>query len=140
MTPPTNGPTDTLDLEARARGLAIVMGGAVVTLSALAWGMPGLRAAAVGAGLSIANVWLLTRFARQAVTVAAAGGPNTAIVRLTSVLGAKTIVLLTIVWVVTKSAQLLMLPLALGLLVTVFCLLGAGLLSALRAEQTEQTE
>src|SRR5580704_8900447 len=102
----TNAPTETTDLQALARGLAIVVGGAVVTLSALAWGQPGLRAAAVGAGLSIANVFLLTRFARQAMDVAAGGGPNTAIVRLTSALGAKTIVLLTIVWVVCKSTSL----------------------------------
>ncbi len=123
---------------ALARGLAIVVGGAVVMLSALAWGMPGLRAAATGAALSIVNVFVLTRFARQAMEVAAAGGPNTAIVRLTSVLGAKTIVLLTVVWVICKSTNLRVLPLALGLLVTVFCLLAAGLVTSLRAESTEQ--
>lgn len=127
-------PTDTTDLAAHARGLSLVVGGAVVTLSALAWGMPGLQAAAVGAGLSVMNVFLLTRFARQAVTVAAAGGPNTAIVRMTSALGAKTIVLLTIVWVVTKSASLRIMPLALGLLVTVFSLLAAGLITGRRSE------
>ncbi|MDB4980648.1 MAG: hypothetical protein JWM82_1400 [Myxococcales bacterium] len=137
MTPPTNPTADTIDLEARARGLAVVMGGAVVTLSALAWGTPGLVAAGVGTALSVANVFLLTRFARQAMELAAAGGPNTAIVRLTSTLGIKTIVLLTLVWVITKSTSLriLTLPLALGLLVTVFCLLGAGLLTALRPEK-----
>jgi hypothetical protein len=130
-------PTSTIDLEARARGLAIVVGGAVVVLSALAWGKAGLEAAAVGSLLSVINVFVLTRFARQAVAVAGAGGPNTAIVRLTSALGAKTIVLLTIVWVVCKTTRLLVLPLALGLLVTVFCLLGAGLLTSRRAEATE---
>jgi hypothetical protein len=127
----------TIDLEARARGLAIVVGGAVVVLSALAWGKPGLEAASVGSLLSVINVFVLTRFARQAVVVAAAGGPNTAIVRLTSALGAKTIVLLTIVWVVCKTTTLLVLPLALGLLVTVFCLLGAGLVTSLQAQATE---
>jgi hypothetical protein len=129
-----NDTDDTIDLEARARGLAIVMSGVVVLGSALAWGRPGLVAAAVGAALSVANVFLLTRFARQAMDVAAAGGPNTAIVRLTSTLGIKTIVLLMLVWVITKSTSLRILPLALGLLVTVFCLLGAGLLTALRPD------
>jgi hypothetical protein len=133
----TNLPSETNDLEARARGLAIVVGGGVVVLSALAWGAAGLAAAAVGAALSVANVFVLTRFARQAVAVAAAGGPNTAIVRLTSALGAKTIVLLTLVWLACKSAPLRLLPLALGLLVTVFSLLGAGLLSGARAEGAE---
>jgi hypothetical protein len=132
-----NTSTNTTELAARARGLALVVGGGVVVLSALAWGMSGLAAAAVGAALSIINVFVLTRFAEKAVAVAAAGGPNTAIVRLTSALGAKTIVLLTIVWVVGKSARLPVLPLALGLLVTVFSLLGAGLLAGTRGQASE---
>ena len=130
-------PTSTSDLEARARGLTIVVGGAVVVLSALAWGAPGLGSAAVGAGLSVINVFLLTRFARQAVALAADGGPNTAILRLMSALGAKTIVLLTIVWLVCRSPSLRVLPLGLGLLVTVFSLLGAGLVTGPRAEHAE---
>jgi hypothetical protein len=134
MTDPT---THTADLEARARGLAIVVGGAVVVVSAIAWGMPGLVAAAVGATLSIINVFVLTRFASRAVAIAAAGGPNTAIVRLTSALGLKTIALLAIVWAVCKTSHLALLPLALGLLVTVICLLGAGLVTSLREEASE---
>jgi hypothetical protein len=133
-------PTSTSDLAARARGLALVVGGAVVVLSALAWGTPGLVAAGVGAALSIVNVFVLTRFADKAVAVAAAGGPNTAIVRLTSALGAKTIVLLTIVWALCKSTHLLVLPLALGLLVTVFGLLGAGLLAGLGQQEEGASE
>jgi hypothetical protein len=132
--PPTHQPETTAELSALARGLAIVTGGAVMTISAFAWGLPGLRAATIGATLSVLNVFLLTRFARQAVLVAAAGGPNTATVRLTSALGAKTVVLLTTLWVACKTTDLLVLPLALGLLVTVFCLLVAGLFTALRAE------
>jgi hypothetical protein len=130
-------PTSSTDLEARARGLTVVMSGAVVVLSTIAWGAPGFAAAAVGAGLSAINVVVLTRLARQAVAVAAVGGPNTAIVRLMSALGAKTIVLLTVVWVICKSAGLRVLPFGLGLLVTVFSLLGAGLATSLRAERTE---
>jgi len=133
----TNPQTHTADLEARARGLAIVVGGAVVVVSALAWGTSGLVAAAVGAALSVINVFVLTRFASRAVAIAAAGGPNTAIVRLTSALGAKTIALLGIVWVLCKTSHLAMLPLALGLLVTVICLLGAGLVTSLREEASE---
>jgi hypothetical protein len=133
----TTAQTHTADLEARARGLAIVVGGAVVVVSALAWGVPGLVAAAAGAALSIANVFLLTRFASRAVAIAAAGGPNTAIVRLTSVLGAKTIALLAIVWVLCKTSHLRLLPFALGLLVTVICLLAAGLVTSLGEETSE---
>ncbi|HVU50674.1 MAG TPA: hypothetical protein VHL80_08295 [Polyangia bacterium] len=133
----TNTNPHTADLEARARGLAIVVGGAVVVASALAWGMPGLVAAAAGATLSIINVFVLTRFASRAVAIAAAGGPNTAIVRLTSALGLKTIALLVVVWVICKTSHLALLPLALGLLVTVICLLGAGLVTSLREEASE---
>jgi hypothetical protein len=133
----TTPPTGTADLEARARGLSIVVAGAVVILSALAWGMPGVVASAVGATLSVINVFVLTRFASRAVAVAAAGGPNTAIVRLSSALGAKTIVLLTVVWVICKSTKPLVLPFALGLLVTVICLLGASLVTSLREEASE---
>jgi hypothetical protein len=42
------------------------------------------------------------------------------------------------VWVICKSTNLRVLPLALGLLVTVFCLLAAGLVTSLRAESTER--
>lgn len=133
----STAPTSTTELEARARGLSIVVGGAVVLLSALTWGPSGLVAAGVGASLSVVNVFVLTRFSRQAVEVAAAGGPQTAIGRLTAALGAKTLVLLTIVWVLCKSAHLRVLPLALGLLVTAFCLLGAGLVTNLGAGPVE---
>jgi hypothetical protein len=129
-----NPAQSTTDLAALARGLAIVVGGGVVALAAFAWGTPGLLSAAIGAALSVMNVFVMTRFASQAVAVAAAGGPNTAIVRMTSALGAKTIVLLTVVWVFSKSASLRVMPLALGLLVTVFSLVAAGLVTSRRSE------
>jgi len=138
MTPQTQTTDETADptsdLLGRARGLAVVTGGGVMTASALAWGVAGLEAAAVGAALSVVNVWALTRFAQSAVLQAAAGGPSTAIVRLTSALGAKTALFLTVVWLIGKNAHLQLLPFTLGLLVSVFCLLGAGLVTALRAE------
>jgi hypothetical protein len=114
------------------RGLAVVSSGAVVAVSALAWGRPGLVAATVGAGLSLINVWVLARLAAGAVALAAAAGPRTAALRLTSALGAKTAVLFTLIWLGTRSGGLPILPLGLGLLVAVFSLVGAGLWIALR--------
>jgi hypothetical protein len=127
-------PSDPIDLATFARGLAIVLGGAVMMVSAFAWGAPGLRAAGVGAALSVLNVFVLTRFARQAIVVAAEGWPNTAIVRLTGALNAKTVFLLCAVWIVMRSLHPHGLALALGLLVTVFSLLVAGLARTLRTE------
>ncbi len=139
MTPQTTNPTETLELEARARGLAIVVGGGVVIASALAWGMAGFVASAVGTTLSIANVFVLTRFARRATALAADGAPNTAIVQLTASLAAKTAVMIGALIIVLRTTRLQTLPLALGLLVTVICLLGAGLANA-RAEASDQRE
>jgi len=122
---------------ALARGLAVVGGGAAVILAALAWGRAGLVAAALGAGLSIVNAWALARFAARAAARAAAQQPHTATVQLTSALGAKSAVLLTAVWVLTRSGKLAVAPLAMGLMVSVLSLLGAGLWTALRAARAQ---
>jgi hypothetical protein len=120
----------------RARGLAVVGSGGVVVASTLGWGRPGLVAGACGAGLSLLNAWALSRFANRAALRAAAQEPNAATVELTSALGAKTAVLLAAVWLLTRNGKLEMIPFALGLLVSVLSLLGAGLWSALSAATT----
>ena len=122
----------TADPLARAGGLAIVVGGAVLGSGALGWGRAGLVAAALGTALSLLNVWALRRFAVRAIANVAVAGPSAASAQLTSELGAKTVVLLAMVWLVTRGGSLAMVPFALGLLVSVFALLGAGLWSALR--------
>jgi hypothetical protein len=122
----------TADPLARAGGLAIVVGGAVLVAGALGWGRAGLVAAALGTALSMLNVWALRRFAVQAIANVALTGPSAASAQLTSALGAKTVVLLAMVWLVARGGSLAMAPFALGLLVSVFALLGAGLWSALR--------
>jgi hypothetical protein len=123
--------TDPLAL---ARGLALVIGGGVLALAAARWGRAGAAAAAAGTLLSLANVWALARFAMRAMGQAAAGGPHTATAQLTAALGAKTALLLGAVWALTRSGRLQVLPFGLGLMVSVFALLGAGLWSAARAE------
>ena len=130
MTPPQR----TAEPLALALGLAVVIGGGVLALSALGWGRAGLAAAAAGTVLSLLNVWALARFALRAMAQATAIGPHTATAQLTAALGAKTVVLFTAVWVLTRSGRLETLPFALGLMVSVFSLLGAGLWSAARAD------
>ena len=122
----------TADPLSRAGGLAIVVGGAVLVSGALGWGRAGLVAAALGTALSLLNVWALRRFAVSAIANVALAGPSAASARLSSELGAKTVVLLTVVWLIARNGSLAMVPFALGLLVAVFALLGAGLWSALR--------
>jgi hypothetical protein len=124
----------TADPLGRAPALAAVIGGAVLAGGALGWGRPGLLAAALGTGLSLLNVWVLRRFAARAVEAVSATGPAAASSQLTAALGAKTMVLLTCVWLLGRAAALETVPFAFGLLVSVFALLGAGLWSALRGE------
>lgn len=126
--------TSTADLAAFARGLVIVGGVAVVALSGLAWGTPGFRAAGVGAALSVLNVFLLTRFARQAIAAAVDGDASEALGRLNGALLFKTIGILIAVWCLSRLLRLETLPLALGLLVTAFSLIAAGLVVARQPE------
>lgn len=118
-----------------ARRLAVVMSGGVAAISALVWGPRGLLAAVVGTGLSLINVWALGRMATRAVAAVGVVGPQAATAQLSGALGAKTTILLVSVWMVTRGGQMEILPLALGLLVSVFSLLGAGLWSAASARE-----
>lgn len=131
MVAPAQRRPDTLTL---ARRFAVVVGGAVAAFSAVRWGALGLLAAALGAGLSAINLWALERFAAHAVATVSVEGPQVATTRLTAALGAKSVVLMTSVWVVNRGGWLETVPFALGLMVSVFSLLGAGLASAAREE------
>lgn len=125
----------TADHAAFARVLAFVAAGGVVAASGLAWGMAGLRAAGVGAALSVLNTFLLTKFARQAIAASAEGGDATdALNRLNVALLFKTIGLLGAVWCLSRLLRLETLPLALGLLVNAFSLVAAGFVIARQPE------
>jgi hypothetical protein len=134
MTTPPQNPTPAADPLARAPGLAVVASGAAMLIGALGWGGAGLAAAAAGGLLSLVNVWALHKASVRAVAQAAAGGPSTAVVQLTAALGAKTALLFAAVWIATHAAHVPILPFGLGLLVSVFSLLGAGLTAVARAE------
>jgi hypothetical protein len=118
---------------ARTYGYAIVAGGAVIAAAALVWGRAGLIAATAGTVLSVVNVWVLTRLARQAVAHAAAGAGG-ASAPLTAALTAKTAGLFGIVWVLTRSGRIEATPFVLGLLVSAFAFLGLGAWTALHAD------
>jgi hypothetical protein len=126
-------PNPRTDPVARAYGLAVVIGGAVMVAGALVWGRAGLIAATVGTVLSMVNIWALARLARQAVAQAA-GGEGAAPAPLTAALTAKTAVLLSVVLVLTRTGRIETTPFALGLLVSAFAFLGMGAWTALKAE------
>jgi hypothetical protein len=111
-----------------------MVGVVVVAAGGLGWGRPGLVAAALGTVLSLGNVWALHRFAVRAVAAVPALGPAAASAQLTGALAAKTMVLLLCLWLLGRAGGLAMVPLGLGLLVSVFALLGAGLGESLRKE------
>jgi hypothetical protein len=140
MNAQTHLPTATADaaelasLASLARGLAVVTSIVVVTISALAWGRRGLEAAGVGSALSVFNVFLLTRFAQKALAAAAVGDASDAASSLNAALLFKMIGIFAAVWCLSRLMHLETLPLALGLLVTVFCLVAAGLVTARRME------
>ena len=116
---------------ALARPLAIVLALGLVGASAVLGGPRHALAAAVGAVISLANVWVLGRLAGRAARQAL-NDPQTAAGGLQAALGAKTIVLLFTVATAGGLAGLggpglPMLPFGLGLLVTAAALILAGL-------------
>jgi hypothetical protein len=121
-----------------ARPLALVLA-AVVTVSAgLAWGVSGTLAALCGSALSLINVAVLQRMAvRAARQVEVTGAVGTAASGLQAVLAAKTVVLLTVVALLSGSVGhgRLSTPFGLGLLVSVFALILAGLVAAARDQE-----
>jgi hypothetical protein len=137
-TSPAEGPPEQQVLSL-ARPLAVLFGAAVVVSAGIGWGRAGITAAGVGTGLSLANVWVLHRLGaratRQAITRGAddAGQATQAAVGLQGALAAKTIVLLAVVALLANRGSMAhaATPFALGLLVTVFALLAAGLLAPL---------
>jgi hypothetical protein len=113
----------------QARRLAAAGSAVLLAAAGLCWGARGVASAAAGSLLSLANVWALDRFAQRAVARAATGDLSVA-GQLVAALGAKTIVLLTTAWVMIRLGRFETLPFGLGFMVSIFSLLGAGLLAA----------
>jgi hypothetical protein len=133
-------PTNRRPLEplALARPLALGLAAVVTAASGLAWGSSGVLAALVGSALSLVNVTVLHRAALKAVRqVEATGVVGTAASGLQAVLAAKTVVLLTVVALLSGSVGQgrLSTPFGLGLLVSVFALILAGLIAAARDQE-----
>ena len=117
-----------------ARPLALGLAVVVTASAGLAWGVRGTLAALCGSALSLINVTVLQRVAVRAARQVAASGPGPATSGLQAVLAAKTLVLFTLVAWLSGSvgAGRLSTPFGLGLLVSVFALILAGLLAAAR--------
>ncbi len=141
MNNPPSHPAEPLLL---ARSFALVIGAIVVLASGLAWGPGGTLSALLGTALSVANVWVLHRLGARAVADVAAGndGPGGVVAtqagsRLQLALGAKTIILLALVALVTQLGPFdrhsgAMTAFSLGLLVSVFALIAGGLYATTR--------
>jgi hypothetical protein len=120
---------------ALARPLAVLFGLIVVAWAGLVWGPAGTLAAGIGALMSVGNVWVLARLGARAIRESgsepSAATASVAASRLHVALGTKTIILLALVAFLSNQgwASLAMTPFALGLLVTVFALIAAGLLA-----------
>jgi len=115
---------------ALARPLAVLFGVAMVAVAGLGWGVQGSLAAALGALVSIANVFLMGRLGQRAQREALLADPGRAATRLHAALGAKTIFLLVLVAFIAQRGPMgpSLTPFTLGLLVTVFALIAAGLM------------
>lgn len=126
---------NSLEPLAAARPLALLFGVLVVAWAGVAWGKAGTLAAGVGALLSVSNVFVLARLGaraqREVGSEPSAATATFAASRLHVALGAKTIILLALVALLSTQgwASLAMTPFALGLLVTVFALIAAGLVA-----------
>jgi hypothetical protein len=112
--------------------LAVGLAAAVVLGSGLVWGRSGAVAAGQGGLLSLLNLFALERLASRAVRRAQLG-EGAAAAGLQAALSAKTTLLLLVVALVARAGAggATLLPFALGLMVTVFALLAAGLRTAL---------
>ena len=114
-----------------ARPLALGIGAAVIAWSGIGWGRAGTVAALLGVVVSLANVWVLERLGARAMREATGAHPVHAAARLQVALGAKTIILLALVALLAQKgpAGLAMTPFTIGLLVSVFSLVAAGLIA-----------
>jgi len=104
----------------------LIMAIAVTAMSGLAWGRPGVVAAAVGALLACSNLWVLRRIGARAIARAAAGDRSQAS-WLMAALGAKMLVLFGLVWLCIRVYNLALVPFAIGISVLPISLVFAGL-------------
>ena len=133
--PTSRRPLEPLTL---ARPLALGLAVVVTVSAGLAWGQSGTLAALCGSALSLVNVTVLQRMAVRAVRqVAVTGAAGTVASGLQAALAAKTVVLLTVVALLSGSVGhgRLSTPFGLGLLVSVFALILAGLVAAARDQE-----
>ena len=135
--PTSRRPLEPLTL---ARPLALGLAVVVTVSAGLAWGQSGTLAALCGSALSLVNVTVLQRMAVRAarqVEVMGVAASRTAASGLQAALAAKTVVLLTVVALLSGSVGhgRLSTPFGLGLLVSVFALILAGLVAAARDQE-----
>jgi hypothetical protein len=119
--------------------LAIGLAGAVTVAAGLQWGRSGVVAAGQGALISLINLFALERLASRAARRALELGGGAAAAGLQAALGAKTALLLLVIVLVARAQAVgpSLLPFALGLMVSVFALLSAALVTSFREARTQ---
>lgn len=119
-------PADQLSLRTIER-TTIILGVAAVAVAGLLWGPRGMGAAGVGAGLSVANFWVLRRLGARAVARVEAGASPGQAVALVMSLAVKMLLLFGLVWVAVRLIGLPILPFTLGMSVFVAAIFLGGL-------------
>jgi len=112
--------------------IALILAVAATSVAALAWGAPGMVAAAAGAALGCANLWALHRLAARAVARVIESGSSAGGLGAGAVF--KTMTLFALLWVAVGVFNVAPEPFALGLSVVVVAPLAAGLRVALAEE------
>ncbi len=119
-------PADQLPLRTIER-TTVVLGVAAVAAAGLLWGPRGMVAAGVGAGLSVANFWVLRRLGARAVARVEAGASAGQAVTLVLSLAVKMLLLFGLVWFAVRQIGLPVLPFTLGMSVFVAAIFLGGL-------------
>ena len=125
----TPNPKNPLQLMERTGLLTAV---AATALSGAIWGAAGLRAAAFGAALACANLWVMRRLVGKALREAEAGHSDAAIKRLMVLLLFKLPILAALVWVAVRPLGLEVAPFALGLSALVVAIAASGATSVFK--------
>jgi len=111
----------------------LVLAVAVTVAAAVAWGVPGAGAAALGGALAFANLTITRRLAARAIQKVLAG-THPAGAGLGAGMAIKLVLLFPLLWVAISVLHVPIVPFALGLSVLIVSMVITGLVSAAKGE------
>lgn len=112
----------------------LVLAAAVTCVGGVVWGLAGMKGAAAGAALAVANLWVIRRLAVRAFARVEGGTPP-ALAGLGTGLMLKMLALFALLWVAVNVVGFAPVPFALGLSVLPVSLVGSGLFTALKLKK-----